>query len=92
MSDTEPSIEWRFPDDDEDDAKTFHTSGPLPRAGEVVNVYRRLTVGGKTQEGKDERYVVDRVEWSVFDKRDDTATMGTRLDVFAIVVLKAADT
>jgi hypothetical protein len=92
MSDTTPIVEWRFPGDDEEDAKTFSTVGPIPRVGEAVNVYRRITVAGKGQEAKDERYVVERVEWSVFDKRDDTATMGTRLDVFAIVILRAVDT
>lgn len=89
--DAKPIIEWQFPDDDEE-TKTFHTEGALPRAGDVVKVFRRLTIAGRTQEAKDERYVVERIEWSVFDKRDDTATMGTRLDVFACVHLKAADT
>ncbi len=91
MGDATPMVEWVFPDDT-DEEKTFHTSGALPSAGHVVNVYRRLTVAGKSQEAKDERYIVERVEWSVFDKRDDTATMGTRLDVYARVMLKAART
>lgn len=91
MGDTRPIVEWRFPDDTEE-TKTFHTDGALPRTGDVVNVYRRLTAAGKPQEANDERYVVERVEWSVFDKRDDTATMGTRLDVFACVHLRATDT